>query len=103
MCGDNDILLKVTQLEKYLRSVGIELEKKEFQTVLDGYNEAGTTTLDFDTIWNKFSTRPTITDQQVISAFKAFSPDGKINKEELRTRIDRKLITEEEYNYIVEK
>lgn len=81
---ENEDKINLSQLDKYLRAVGLVIERRELNAVIDEFNGAGTTKLDFSTIWNKFSEKPPITDEEIVEAFKTFSPSGKISKEELK-------------------
>lgn len=76
--------IKVSQLEKYLKAVGLVVERKELNLILDEYASENKDKITFEDVWSKFSSKPTIQDDEIIEAFKTFSPSGKINKEEIK-------------------
>ena len=90
--------LTLDLLKKFLSSVGVLIELKDFYKKLDEFDPEKHRKFTFDIIWQNFKDCKVITDQEIVEAFKVFDKDGKINKEELKyvmTNLGDKIKDEE--------
>jgi calmodulin len=71
-------------LQNYLQSVGIVIERKEIKNKLDENGQKDKDEFTFEELYNLFSSLDSITNEDIINAFKVFDKNGKINKEELK-------------------
>ena len=94
---DNNYLT-LDLLKKFLSSVGVLIEHKDFNKKIEEIDPEKQRKFTFDMIWQNFKDSKVITDQEIVEAFKAFDKDGKINKEELKyvmTNLGDKIKDEE--------
>jgi calmodulin len=90
--------INLNLLPDYLSAVGIIIEKKDLKEKISEIAPNNTNTIRFNDIWNAFHEFPTITNEQIINAFKTFDKGGKISKEELKymlTNLGDKINEEE--------
>ena len=76
--------LPLETLKKYLCAVGVLIETKEFNKMIEKIDPEKNWKFSFEVIWENFKDCKIITDDEILNAFKAFDKDGKINKEELK-------------------
>ena len=95
---ENKGLIPIQVLQNYLQSVGIVIERKEIKNKLDENGQKDKDEFTFEELYNLFSSLDSITNEDIINAFKVFDKNGKINKEELKyimTNLGDKLSEEE--------
>ena len=93
---ENKGTIPIQVLHKYLQSVGIVIERKEIKNKLDENGQKDKDEFTFEELYNLFSSLDSITNEDIINAFKVFDKNGKINKEEyIMTNLGDKLSEEE--------
>ena len=90
--------LTIDLLKKFLSSVGVLIELKDFYKKQVVFYPEKHRKFTFDMIWQIFKDYKVITDHYIVEAFKDFDKNGKIKKEELKyvmTNLGDKIKDEE--------
>ena len=80
---DNNYLT-LDELKKYLQAVGVLITNKELYKMLEEFDPDKKRQFTFDKIWDNFKDCKSISNEDIIDAFKAFDKNGKISQEELK-------------------
>jgi len=81
---DNKKVIPLENVHNYLQSVGIVIESNEIKNKLEEKGYKNKDEFSFEELYETFSSINSITNEEIINAFKLFDRNGKINKEELK-------------------